>query len=91
VLPRHRRDGMARFTGALIRSRVSRRADAISEATFVVEREIGSQADLLIEYLAIIANHSGPRQVINSGAYRFAATQNWGDGSGQRSRSGAAT
>jgi hypothetical protein len=52
------------------------KSNAISEATFVVEREIGAHADLFIEYVSDYPNHSGPSQVINSGgAYRFTATQ----------------
>jgi hypothetical protein len=48
------------------------RSNAISEAAFVVEREIGVHADLFIEYVGDYPNHSGPSQVINSGdTYRF--------------------
>jgi hypothetical protein len=67
--------GLGIPTGA---SRISGqpKSNAISEATFVVEREIGAQADLFIEYVGDYPNHSGPSQVINSGgAYRFTATQ----------------
>lgn len=52
------------------------KSNAISEATFVVEREIGAHADLFVEYVGDYPNHSGPGQVINSGtAYRFTPTQ----------------
>ncbi len=52
------------------------KSDAISEVTFVVEREVGAHADLFVEYVGDYPNHSGPSQVINSGgAYRFTATQ----------------
>jgi len=50
--------------------------DAISEATFVVEREVGAHADLFVEYVGDYPNHGGPSQVVNTGgAYRFTATQ----------------
>jgi len=52
------------------------KSNAISEATFVVEREVGAHADLFIEYVGDYPNHSAPSQVINfGGAYRFTATQ----------------
>ena len=52
------------------------KSSGISEATFVVEREIGAHGDLFIEYVGDYPNHSGQSQVINSGgAYRFTATQ----------------
>jgi hypothetical protein len=52
------------------------KSNAISEATLVVEREVGAHADLFVEYVGDYPNHSGPSQVINSGgAYRFTATQ----------------
>jgi hypothetical protein len=52
------------------------KSNAISEATFVVEREVGTQADLFVEYVGDYPNHGGPSQVINSGgAYRFTARQ----------------
>ena len=52
------------------------KSNAISEATFVVEREVGAHADLFVEYVGDDPNHGGPSQVINSGgAYRFTATQ----------------
>jgi hypothetical protein len=43
------------------------KSNAISEATFVVEREVGTHADLFIEYVGDYPNHGGPSQVINSG------------------------
>jgi hypothetical protein len=52
------------------------KSNAISEATFVVEREVAAHADLFVEYVGDYPNHSGPSQVINSGgAYRFTPTQ----------------
>jgi len=52
------------------------KSNAISEATFVVEREVGRHADQIVEYVGDYPNHSGPSQVINyGGAYRFTATQ----------------
>jgi hypothetical protein len=52
------------------------KSDAISEATFVVERDVGAHADLFVEYVGDYPNHGAPSQVINSGgAYRFTATQ----------------
>jgi hypothetical protein len=52
------------------------KSNAISEATFVVEREVGTHADLFVEYVGDYPNHGGPSQVINSGgAYRFTARQ----------------
>jgi Putative MetA-pathway of phenol degradation len=57
-----------RFTG--------QKSNAISEATFVVEREVGARADLFVEYVGDYPNHDAPRQFINSGAeYRFTRTQ----------------
>ena len=54
----------------------ARRANAISEVTFVVEREVGTNADLFVEYVGDYPNHDVPRQFINSGAtYRFTRTQ----------------
>jgi len=53
-----------------------RRSKAISEATFVVEREAGANADLVAEYVGCYPNHGEPSQLINSGAaYRFTRTQ----------------
>jgi hypothetical protein len=50
--------------------------DAISEATFVVERDVGAHADLFVEYVGDYPNHGKPSQLINSGAaYRFTGTQ----------------
>jgi hypothetical protein len=40
--------------------------DAISEATFVVEREVGAHADLFVEYVGDYPNHGGPSQVVNT-------------------------
>jgi Putative MetA-pathway of phenol degradation len=52
------------------------KSNAISEATFVVEREVGAHADLFVEYVGDYPNHGGPSQVINSGgAYQFTARQ----------------
>jgi hypothetical protein len=52
------------------------KSNAVSEATFVVEREVGAHADLFVEYVGDYPNHNGPSQVINSGgAYRFTPTQ----------------
>ena len=52
------------------------KSNAVSEATFVVEREVGPHADLFVEYVGDYPNHSGPSQVINcGGAYRFIATR----------------
>ena len=52
------------------------KSDAISEVTFVVEREVGAQVDLFVEYVGDYPNHGAPRQLINSGAeYRFTRTQ----------------
>jgi hypothetical protein len=52
------------------------KSSAISEATFVVEREVGVHADLFVEYVGDYPNHGSPRQLINSGAaYRFTRTQ----------------
>jgi hypothetical protein len=52
------------------------KSNAISEATFAVEREVGAHADLFVEYVGDYPNHSGPSQVINTGgAYRFTRTQ----------------
>jgi hypothetical protein len=54
----------------------AQKSNAISEATFVVEREVGPPADLVVEYVGDYPNHGGPSQVINyGGAYRFTATQ----------------
>ena len=54
----------------------SQKSNAISEATFVVEREVGVDADLFVEYVGDYPNHAAPRQLINSGAaYRFTRTQ----------------
>jgi hypothetical protein len=51
-------------------------SNAISEATFVVEREVGAHADLFVEYVGDYPNHDAPRQLINTGAaYRFTRTQ----------------
>ena len=48
------------------------KSNAISEATFVVERDVGAHADLFVEYVGDYPNHGGPSQVINTGgAYRF--------------------
>jgi hypothetical protein len=52
------------------------KSDAISEATFVVEREVGAHADLFVEYVGDYPNHGGPSQVVNTGgAYRFTTQQ----------------
>jgi len=52
------------------------KSNAISEVTFVVEREVGAHADLFVEYVGDYPNHAAPRQFINSGAeYRFTRTQ----------------
>jgi hypothetical protein len=52
------------------------RSNAISEATLVVEREVGAHADLFVEYVGDYPNHGAPNQLINSGAaYRLTATQ----------------
>ena len=52
------------------------KSNAISEATFVVEREVGAHADLFVECVGGYPNHGGPSQVINTGgAYRFTRTQ----------------
>jgi Putative MetA-pathway of phenol degradation len=52
------------------------KSNAISEATFVVEREVSTHADLFVEYVGDYPNHGGPSQVINTGgAYRFTRTQ----------------
>ena len=52
------------------------KSNAISEATFVVERQVGAHADLFVEYVGDYPIHGGPSQVINTGgAYRFTATQ----------------
>ena len=51
------------------------KSSGISEATFVEEREIGAHGDLFTEYVGDYPNHSGQSQVINSGGYRFTATQ----------------
>jgi Putative MetA-pathway of phenol degradation len=52
------------------------KSNAISEVTFVVEREVGAHADLFVEHVGDYSNHGGPSQLINTGgAYRFTATQ----------------
>jgi hypothetical protein len=52
------------------------KSDAIFEATFVVEREVGAHADLFVEYVGDYPNHGGPSQVVNTGgAYRFTTQQ----------------
>jgi len=52
------------------------KSNAISEATFVAERDVGAQADLFVEYVGDYPNHRGPSQVINTGgAYRFTARE----------------
>ena len=52
------------------------KSNAISEATFVVERDVDAHADLFVEYVGDYPNHGGPSQVINTGgAYRFTPTQ----------------
>ena len=42
------------------------KSNAISEVTFVVEREVGAHADLFVEYVGEYPNHGAPRQFINS-------------------------
>jgi hypothetical protein len=50
------------------------KSNAISEATFVVEQEVGAHTDLFIEYVGDYPNHGAPHQIINSGtAYRCTA------------------
>ena len=52
------------------------KSNAISEVTFVVEREVGAHADLFVEYVGDYPNHGAPSQLINTGgAYRLTATQ----------------
>jgi predicted aminopeptidase len=52
------------------------KSNAISEATFVVEQEVGAHADLFIEYVGDYPNHARPAKIINSGAAdRYTATQ----------------
>jgi hypothetical protein len=52
------------------------KSNAISEVTFVMEREVGVHADLFVEYVSDYPNHDPPRQFINSGAaYRVTRTQ----------------
>ena len=52
------------------------KSNAVSEATFVVEREVGTRADLFVEYVGDYPNHGAPSQLINiGGAYRFTRTQ----------------
>jgi outer membrane putative beta-barrel porin/alpha-amylase len=54
----------------------SQKSNAISEATFVVERDVGIHADLFVEYVGDCPNHGEPSQLINSdAAYRFTGTQ----------------
>ena len=50
------------------------KSNAISEVTFVVEREVGAHADLFAEYVGDYPNRGEPSQLSNSGAaYRFTA------------------
>jgi hypothetical protein len=42
------------------------KSNAISEATFVVEQEVGTHADLFVEYVGDCPNHGEPSQIINS-------------------------
>jgi hypothetical protein len=66
------------------------KSNAISEVTFVVEREVGAHADLFVEYIGDYPNHDALRQFINSGAdYRFTRTQqiDFRAGFGQTNRS----
>ena len=52
------------------------KSNAISEATFVVEREVGAHADVFVEYVGDYPNHGAPSQLINSGgAYRLTGNQ----------------
>ena len=52
------------------------KSNAISEAMFVVEREVGAHTYLFVEYVGDYPNHGEPSQLINSGAaYRFTGTQ----------------
>ena len=53
-----------------------RKSNAISEATFVVGRDVGAHAELFVEYVGDYPNHGKPSQLIDSGAaYRFTETQ----------------
>ena len=66
------------------------KSNAISEATFVVEPEVGAHAYLFVEYVGDYPNHDVPRQLINSGAaYRLTRTQqiDFRAGFGQTNRS----
>jgi hypothetical protein len=55
---------------------VGQKSNAISEATFVVEREIGPHAYLFAEYVGDYPNHDAASELINTGgAYRLTATQ----------------
>jgi hypothetical protein len=48
----------------------------ISQYTFVVERKLGSQTDLFVEYVADVPNGGAASQLINTGlAYRVTPTQ----------------
>jgi hypothetical protein len=52
------------------------KSNAISEATFVVEPDVGTHADLFVEYVGDYPNHGEPSQLIKSdAAYRFTGTQ----------------
>jgi Putative MetA-pathway of phenol degradation len=52
------------------------KSNAVSEATFVVERTVGTHADLFVEYVGDYPNHGAPSQLVNTGgAYRFTRTQ----------------
>jgi hypothetical protein len=48
----------------------------ITEATFVLEKDVGDRADVFIEYVGDYPDHAGPSHLINSGAtYRLTRTQ----------------
>jgi hypothetical protein len=52
------------------------KSNAISEATLVLEREVGAHADLFVEYVGDYPNHDASSQLINTGgAYWLTATQ----------------